>query len=334
MEGASAKRAREEEREILTIIAKAKLIPPKKRIVPVIFEGHEGYKNSVTHFYHFFFAVLIPLIEYHLEHKCAGYKICTDIGPMKSILCELDLNIVEIVGSNNSKGRLDAPHFLDHVALPAYDHFLEEIYRSPSVVKLRLPSLRRVIKFFSDTAPSYIRQIPTFDIILIERTAKEKYYTEIEIEKKHKTSGAQHRVIRNHSALASALATKYGSKFSCLELERTSIYFQYHMFANAKIVIAQHGAALSNIVFMGEDGAVVEIKPPASHIRREHFQVEARTHFINLAHFMGLKHTEVHQSSDCGDVSVEVIVSAVDEYAASLDVFEEKLVKAGGVEGL
>lgn len=47
------------------------------------------------------------------------------------------------------------------------------------------------------------------------------------------------RRIDNHQELADALKSKYGDDFINISLERTSIFYQYHMFRSAKVVIAQ-----------------------------------------------------------------------------------------------
>ena len=64
------------------------------RVLRVIFQGNEGYSTSVTHYYHFLFGALIPLLEMHTslisnkreKEELISYIICTDVGPMKSMV--------------------------------------------------------------------------------------------------------------------------------------------------------------------------------------------------------------------------------------------------------
>ena len=288
-------------------------VPLRQKIISVIFEGNDGFgANSITHYYHFFFGAMIPLLEYHLENKCAGYSIATDVGPMKTLLCELPLNIVGIVGPDASLRRSDAGLYADHVALPAYDIFIESKFHDQYVPHLRQRTIRDIIKLFEETMPPYIRQVPTFDILLIERTHRETYYTAIETDERNVASGASLRSILNHRQLEQALSAKYGPRFGNIFLERTGVYYQYHMFRNAKVVIAQHGAALSNIAFMRPESTVIEFNPPSDFIKLEHFKATSRTHFKNLAKHMGVPHMTLFQENDRAAVNVEDVLAAID----------------------
>lgn len=53
--------------------------------------------------------------------------------------------------------------------------------------------------------------------------------------------------------------TKYG--FECITLEGTPIVEQAKLFASAKIIVAPHGAALTNIVFCQKNSLVIEFMP-------------------------------------------------------------------------
>ena len=66
----------------------------ESRVLRVIFQGNEGYSTSVTHYYHFLFGAFIPLLELHTalisnkreKEELISYIICTDVGPMKSMV--------------------------------------------------------------------------------------------------------------------------------------------------------------------------------------------------------------------------------------------------------
>ena len=254
---------------------------------------------------------MVPLIEHYENNRSiAGYRIKTDIGPMKQLLTELPLNIVEIVGPDNTLNRSDAQSRPDHITLPAYDIFVAYIYGHGSA--FRKSTITKVLSFFSETVPPYVKLIPTYDVILIERTNTERYYQSVEKVEKEKLSGALLRSIANHRELTEALSKEYGCRFCNITLERSSIYYQYHLFSNARVVIAQHGAALSNAFFMKpEKGAtVIEIFPPAAQVLQQ-FKAGARTHFINLAKHMGLRHVMVNQSSNHSDVCIADVLTSV-----------------------
>lgn len=285
-------------------------------IVSVIFQGREGFANSVTHYYHFLFAVMVPLVEYYLKNKrsISGFKISTDIGPMKSLLLEIPLNITSIVGPNDTKTRTDATTFPGYVALPAYDIFVDGIYGEASTGTLEKRTVRDVLGFFKDTLPSYISCIPTVEIILIERTNNESYYRSIETVKKHQASGSSLRSIGNHKDLYTALSTKYGNRFSNITLERSSIYYQYHIFSHAKVIIAQHGAALSNILFMRPDlgSTVIELLPMDTR-QLPQFREKARMHFENLSKHIGVNYVAIKQMHDHSDIDVTEVLTVLDK---------------------
>lgn len=282
-----------------------------ENVISLYFRCNEG---SVTHFYHFFFGVLIPLIEYHVStNQVKSYKICTDMGPMKRILCELPLNIIEISGPRcDTRFRAHDDKSLysriklkdDEMLLPSYDIFNVFLYDDHAIPRLSDRTRLMVLQYIQDNTPCYIQSIPTKPIILIERTV-EPYYSEVKtkLPQVYSTSGSERRVIANHADLVQSLASKYGDAFMNLSLERCSIYYQAHMFRGAKVIIAQHGAALSNIFFLETTANVIEISPPWS---------KSLYHFRNLSHFCGVDYDVVDQSSDKSVVNIDLILSKVD----------------------
>lgn len=277
----------------------------------VIFVANEGFHGIVTHYYHFLFGAFLPFLEYHIEHNCDFYHIGVDVGPMKSLLCELPLNLLEISGPKSP--RRNGEHV---VVLPAYDNFSSQMFNCEGVSHIKKTTLAKINKYLDTNIPPYIRLTSLFEILLIERTDKENYYKAF---KPGEISGAGLRHIRNHASLATALGTRYGSRFANLNLERCSFFYQYHLFKNVRLVIAQHGAALSNLVFVDPGAAVVEILPPADHLKDEDLRAIARAHFRNLSQFMGLQYKCVAQASDDSDVDVDEVVEAV---AQQLEILE------------
>eukprot|EP00597_Dinobryon_sp_UTEXLB2267_P000401 CAMPEP_0170075644 /NCGR_PEP_ID=MMETSP0019_2-20121128/12751_1 /TAXON_ID=98059 /ORGANISM="Dinobryon sp., Strain UTEXLB2267" /LENGTH=94 /DNA_ID=CAMNT_0010286759 /DNA_START=629 /DNA_END=913 /DNA_ORIENTATION=- len=86
-----------------------------------------------------------------------------------------------------------------------------------------------------------------------------------------------------------------------MTFENVSLYYQIHMFTSLKVVIAQHGAALSNIVFMTNTNAqVIEILPPCG---------RSSGRFKNLAAYCNLNYVEVLQEENDGNVDIETIVN-------------------------
>jgi len=73
--------------------------------------------------------------------------------------------------------------------------------------------------------------------------------------------------------------------FISLKLEGKKLFDQYWLFQNAEVVVAQHGAALSNILFMREGTRVIEIGP----------QRMFKTYFSELAKTLGIEYSLMDQ---------------------------------------
>ena len=275
---------------------------------------YKCWEGSVTSYFHFFFGALIPTIEYHILNPSKSLRILTDIGPFKSLLCEMPITILEMLAPNLAeigKCHRDKSLFCcpngGEICLEAYDRFNSHFYDDDMVSQMSKKTMRTVLHFFSETIPTCINLIPTFEIVLIQRI-QENYSRKGCFNGKsvYRPSGSQRRSIRNHEALTDTLLAKYGpGRFSNVVLERSSIYYQYKLFRDAKVIIAQHGAALSNIFFMKPSVShIIEFSPPWSR--------EAE-HFKNLSHFMGVTHHSIKQENDHSDVSINDVTTLLDE---------------------
>lgn len=276
-------------------------------IISIAFKCHEG---SVTHYYHFFFSALVPLVEYHLTRPRHAFRIVSDIGPFKSVLTELPLNIFEVLGPTIPTTAVhddkSLPHTLEKgvLVLPAYDVYNSQLYSDPYVSLISPSTRQRILDYFSSSIPSYIKHVAVPPVLLIRR-ARDTYYSSACIDRTsiYQTSGAARRSITNHDELLSALQHKFGaSAVADISLERTSIYYQYRIFSEASVVIAQHGAALANIFFMRNDALVVEISPPWS---------RSYAHFKNLAHHSKVQHRTVEQDQDHSSVNIEAVLDCL-----------------------
>jgi hypothetical protein len=68
-------------------------------------------------------------------------------------------------------------------------------------------------------------------------------------------------------------------------MENYTMCEQFRIFNEAHVIVAQHGAALSNIVFCGPQTIIVEITP----------ELGENNWYLNLAEFCGVKYVKVHQ---------------------------------------
>lgn len=85
-------------------------------------------------------------------------------------------------------------------------------------------------------------------------------------------SGAERRAISNHAELANALGALTRPEFDFLNVHLETMPFkeQVEMFGRAQVLIAQHGAALANCLWMNKGSTIIEInsEPQADHFAR------------------------------------------------------------------
>jgi capsular polysaccharide biosynthesis protein len=75
-----------------------------------------------------------------------------------------------------------------------------------------------------------------------------------------KYTGSELRSIINHKEFVDFIKKYYYNKSVInVSLDYMPIFDQYQLFNNAKLVFAQHGASLFNIMFMKKDSKLVEI---------------------------------------------------------------------------
>jgi hypothetical protein len=294
-------------------------------ITKIVFNCREG---SVSHYYHFFYGALIPLIEFHHDNPDKKILITTNVGPFKKILVELFEDI--IVGFEDPIIPSHAEYFDDksmnyvrtksdnEIILPSYDLFNTKLYNdSRSHQKLsQLDDLRNlVIHFIESKMPDEYKEIETFDILLIKRDI-DNYYVEKRSENLNEardifyTSGKQRRDVLNHDVLADELRHIYGNNIGNIILENKSIFHQYQLFKKASIVIGQHGAALSNIFFMNKNTNLIEIMSP--------WRLTGN-HFSNLANFLRIHYDNVFMRRDIDNVNIDDVIRLLNQYKNSRD---------------
>lgn len=130
------------------------------------------------------------------------------------------------------------------------------------------------------------------DVLLIDRAQPHVHYAEV-----GRTSGSQRRSLPNINSLCELL-NKH-RKAEIFHLEDKDLALQIAVFSEAKVVIAQHGAALTNIIWMRPGSLVIEIIPPnkVPKYPRQEF-------FSHLAKEMNIRHQYIFQDHQHAELTL------------------------------
>jgi len=143
--------------------------------------------------------------------------------------------------------------------------------------------------------------VDSAEILQIRRGEPHVFYTSRKSEKAGKSAGASRRSIPNNDELHRGLEG-LGFPVSQLTLEHMTLGQQVAAFSRARIVVAQHGAALSNILWMTPGATVIEIIPA---------DTKPYDHFSHLAEIAQIRHVAIQQASDHSPVDLKAVVSQV-----------------------
>ena len=256
-------------------------IPEKATHLSVI-----NQNGSREHYYHFLIGVLLPLINWKItaHGKIDGPVLMRSCAILDKHLISLDIPKLAI------KKKIDfqlSEHFCSNVeSICGYD--FPEKYDSN---KIRLASNYLIAradklnhKYFKKARESSLPRV-----LMINRSKPNEFYNSPESEKK--TTGNQRRSIPNFQEMCDGIQKYYPE---IIELEDLDLYSQIALFNCADIVIAQHGAALANIVFCKQNTIILEIA-----------YGKHREHFSNLASSLNLKYVHLNQGGDHSPVEIE-----------------------------
>ena len=241
-----------------------------------------GEGGSVEHYYHFLFDLLMPLLL--LGKKLPEHFIVEleEVGPFMKSLPSLCGDLVSLCTSEEFTNK-ENKHSLLGMNPKAVRVDANELksFRDGLLQRFDIKNVKPDIK----------------RVLLIERQPPEAYFKSKEC--RVKGGGSERRSISNHDDLMRWLEDNILEpfEFENIQLEKCSFKDQMSLFNGASLVIAQHGAALANIIWMQGDAQVIEIGNDTT-----------ATHFKLIAGARGIAHSlypvdEAHCEIDFKDFS-------------------------------
>ena len=195
--------------------------------------------GKITHYYHFMFGLFLPFLSKEMHRQHATHYYLPEIGPMRRHLSKLVENgwsfgTDEEAKTLNTEMRTVIPVGWDHPS--TYDTANLEQVRDyifkTFATKLEVKSVEK-------------------NILIINRGQESDKANPSD------TYGAQRRSIPNLHDLYLQINGQANVKY--VELDSMELDSQIELFANSDCIIAQHGAALSNLIFCRPNTTIIEI---------------------------------------------------------------------------
>lgn len=214
-------------------------------MLPLHLTLHNKYGSS-DHYYHFLLGQLLPLIyTRYITKPNAPVIYVKSCGKMDTHINALNIPGVCIV-SPKEHNKMRKKCEIECLKVEGYDIIpgnRDKILISKEILSAQF-NLQNTIPIENK-------------ILLINRLPPCEYYT-THVKEKSRVSGAYRRSIPNFNELVGELSFL---KPTVATLEDTTLESQAQLFNTHNIIVAQHGAALSNVIFCNPKTNIFEISP-------------------------------------------------------------------------
>ena len=279
-------------------------LPASVQRVDLVLQNRSG---SVEHYYHFLLGYLVPIIEWYdfIGSRTDLKLLARSCSIMDSLTLELNIPGLKLVpkeslstASNLLPVSKNGEDWV--IRLQGFDHPAHYCGRRMSKAA---GTIHRMLAREVEKCRSEIFQNDDASpVVMIERSRPDPFYVSREAE--IPTSGAQRRSILNYEDLVRALVSA-GANVLSVSLEGKSLAWQIALFQGARCIIAQHGAALANLLFCSPGSSVIEILPK---------DLDARFHdkecFVKLCRELGIPHRILLQEGSHSAVDLGDLISA------------------------
>lgn len=245
------------------------------------------WSGSVQQYYHFLLGYLAPIMLWQQRHHVTHVTV-RDCGPMNRWFQVLEGDLdVEV---------MNVGHFLHVYAGKLQPCVVLRGMDFPQEFDPRKIQLFRALMLRSAGLENLVDR-PGDRTIVIDRMVTDPFYatSESEID----MAGAQRRSVPNLAQWAETSRERFALNiYDTTDLE---VRDQVQLAAETRVLIGQHGAGLTNMVFMKPGGVVIEIHPP--------LPAEAVDTFALLARACGHTYVRVPQTGVHANVDPDVLTA-------------------------
>jgi len=247
------------------------------------------WNGSVQQYYHFLLGYLAPIFAWTERHPERSIAV-RDCGPMNRwfdlLRPEHDVEIMHV----GDVLHVLAGNLQPNTVLRGWD-FPDRF--SAADIRRFAGATRSIAANRFDSPGESCR------VIVSDRASSDGFFATPAAE--WPESGSQKRSVPN---LAQIIESLQRADVCTLDGATTDIYQQILLHSSAHILIGQHGAGLTNMIWMPPGSHVIEILPPMPD--------DATNIFRNLARTLGLRHTTVPQASVHAPIDAAELTQALD----------------------
>ena len=246
------------------------------------------WNGSVQQYFHFLLGYLAPVLQWTTRHPNTPIAV-RDCGPMNRwfdlLKPQTDVEIMHVgdvlhvlagnLQPNKVLAGMDFPHQFSRGRIREFSDY------ALAVAQKRHQELQG-----------------TYQVIVSDRASHDDFFASSAAE--WPESGSQKRSVPNLMDLVSSWGR---SDVFLMDGATTDIYEQIIQHSQATVLVGQHGAGLTNMIWMSPGSHVIEILPP--------MRETAQTIFRNLARSLDLHYSMVPQNSVHAPVDAELLTTAL-----------------------
>lgn len=257
-------------------------MPPGQRLLLV----PNQWRGSVEHFYHFLLGYLYPIVL-TVQARHLPRITVRDCGPLTPWFRLLESDVeVEVI---------PAGHMLRRFAGDRQSAIVLKPYDDP--VSFHGRFLAVFAEWTRERARAKVGDASR-SVTVLDRRPGSDFYARGRSEAAG--SGADRRSVPNLSDIRGALAARVPTRL--LDTAGMKPADQVQALAASRVLVAQHGAGLSHMLWMAPGSLIVEIQPPSAPLPEL---------FSRLAAALGHEHRTVAQAADHAAVDPAAVVAAL-----------------------